>query len=199
MRTSFTLDTNCVIAVADERPEAQAVRDLAHAHALGKASVALVAISASERQQDGTTLASFTEFKDRLTSLDLGHLDLLKPLAYFGIGYFEWCLFSGEESIALEQRIHEILFPAIPFRWPDYCDMRGISPESPSVGTSWRNAKCDVQAYWSHTHHKRKVFVTSDGNFHKEGKKALLLREFGGQVATPGEAAQLANGGTNAA
>ena len=199
MKPSFTLDTNCVIAVADERPEAQAVLDLAHAHAIGTASVALVAISASERQQDGTTLATFTAFKDRLTTLGLGHLDLLKPLAYFGIGYFDWCLLSGNESIAIEKRIHEVLFPAIPFRWPDYCDSKGIAPETTSVGTSWRNAKCDVQAYWSHVHHKRQVFVTSDGNFHKQGKKASLLHEFGGQIATPGEAVHLLGGATNAA
>ncbi len=199
MNTHFTLDTNCVIAVAEQRPEAPAILSLAKAHENGAASVALVAISASERQQDGKTLSSFTLFKERLSALGLGHLELIKPLAYLGIGYFDWCLLSGKESIALEQRIHEVLFPAIPFRWPDYCTMMGIAPESSAVGTSWRNAKCDVQAYWSHIHHKREVFVTTDGNFHKATKKASLLSMFGGQISTPSEAAQLLDCGANAA
>ena len=199
MTTTFTLDTNCVIAVADARPEAQAVLSLARAHELETASVALVAISASERQQDGTTLTSFTQFKQRLVCLGLGQLEMLKPLAYFGIGYIDWCLFSGEESIAVEQRIHDALFPNIPFRWSDYCTLKGIAPDSPSVGTSWRNAKCDVQAYWSHIHHKREVFVTSDGNFHKETKKASLLGQFGGAIVAPAQAIQLLRRGGNAA
>jgi len=199
MPTSFTLDTNCVIAVADARPEAQAVLDLVRAHELGTISVALVAISASERQKDGTTLNSFTHFKDRLAALGLGQLELLKPLAYFDIGYFDWCLLSGDESIAVERQIHEVLFPGIPFRWPDYCATKGIAPESSSVGTSWRNAKCDVQAYWSHVHHERQIFVTSDSNFHKESKRIPLLNKFGGGIATPVEAIQLLRSGNNAA
>ncbi len=199
MKPTFTLDTNCVIAIADARPEAQAVLHLAEAHAIGSASVALLAISASERQTDGTTLTSFTQFKERLTQLGLGNLELLKPLAYFGIGYFDWCLMADQESVAIEQRIHEVLFPGIPFRWPDFCLENGIDPEATSVSTRWRNAKCDVLAYWSHVHNKRDTFVTSDGNFHKESKKSTLIRQFGGRIVTPSEASQLLRGGGHAA
>lgn len=188
---TFTLDTNCVIAVDEGRPEASAVLALAAAHREGEASVALLAISASEKQKDGTTLSTFTLFKERLAALGLGHLELLKPLAYFGFGYFDWCLFAGEESLAVEERVHNILFPGIPFHWPDYCRENGIDPQSSSVGTRWRNAKCDVLAYWSHVHNKRQVFVTSDGNFHQVGRKAALLSQFGGRIATPTEASQL--------
>lgn len=58
---TFTLDTNCAIAIAigEGRPEAKAIRALADAHARGKANVALVAITASERQKDGEPLESF--------------------------------------------------------------------------------------------------------------------------------------------
>jgi hypothetical protein len=47
MRT-FTLDTNCLIAIDERRPEAASVRTLADAHAAGKANVAVVAMSASD-------------------------------------------------------------------------------------------------------------------------------------------------------
>jgi hypothetical protein len=197
MNESFTLDTNCVIAVEDARPEATAVRRLADAHATGYASVALLAISASERQKDGAKLKFFTQFKERLALLGLGHLELLKPLAYFDICYIDWCVLADEDSLAIEERIHKILFPNIPFFWPDYCKECGISPDASSVGTRWGNAKCDVLAYWSHVHNKRKVFVTSDGNFHKEKKRAALLNLFGGEVMLPSEAARRVSGSTD--
>jgi hypothetical protein len=66
---SFTLDTNCLIAIDEGRPEAGAIRTLAHAHSLGKADVAVVAISASEKQKSGHYIQNFTEFRDRLASL----------------------------------------------------------------------------------------------------------------------------------
>ena len=52
MRQTFTLDTNCVIDVAEKRPAAKAVQALADAHAAGKADVAVIAITASEKKQD---------------------------------------------------------------------------------------------------------------------------------------------------
>src|SRR5262245_27959693 len=81
---TFTLDTNCIIAVDENRSEAEAVRQLALAHRNKLASVGLVAISASERQRDGANLQNFDEFKKRLESLGLGDLDLLEPMAYYG-------------------------------------------------------------------------------------------------------------------
>ena len=50
MPRTFTLDTNCIIAVDESRPEAAAILELARTHQTGRASVGLVAISASERQ-----------------------------------------------------------------------------------------------------------------------------------------------------
>jgi|GEM_PF-7010376 len=86
MRT-FTLDTNCLIAIEKCEPEAAEVRALADAHAAGKANVAVVAMSASEKQQDGVYIKNFEEFRERLVGLDLAHLDILKPMAYWNIGF----------------------------------------------------------------------------------------------------------------
>ena len=53
------------------------------------------------------------------------------------------------------------------------------------LNKKWRNAKCDVQAFWSHVHGQRDVFVTSDGNFHAASKRSQLIALAGGQNKTP--------------
>ena len=190
MRT-FTLDTNCLIAVAESRPEAADVLRLSTAHASGTESAALVAISASERQQSGEALESFDKFKARIASLGLGHLELLKPLAYWDITFWDFSLWSDDTMVQTERKIHEILFPNIEFLWPDFCAARGLAPETTPPDRKWRNAKCDVLAYWSHVHAGRAVFVTSDRNFHTTAKAADLQAAFGGSVLTPQSAASL--------
>lgn len=187
---SFSLDTNCVIAIADGRAESDAVRTLSNAHVAGIADVCLVAISASERQLEGGQLESFGEFQQRLNSLDLGHLPLLSPMFYWDITFWDVSLMSGDEPDdpmeLLERRIHEILFPNMPFLWADYCAARDLdSTKSIEIDRKWRNAKCDVQALWSHIFHNRDVFVTSDKNFQSRDKKEKLLVLGAGRIETP--------------
>jgi hypothetical protein len=50
---TFSLDTNCIIDIEEERPDSVFVRALAGAHACGEANAAVVAISASEKQKKG--------------------------------------------------------------------------------------------------------------------------------------------------
>lgn len=174
MRT-FTLDTNCLIAIDERRPEAADVRALADAHAAGKANVAVVAMSASEKQQDGVYIKNFEEFRERLVGLDLAHLDILKPMAYWDIGFWDWCLWSGPDMQSLEKQIHTILFPNVEFSWQDYCRANGLDPATSAPSGNWRNCKCDVQAIWSHIHGKRDVFVTGDRNFVAATKRPALI------------------------
>lgn len=196
---SLSLDTNCVIALDEVRndstshraAEARAVRSLVDAHTERKADVALVAISASERQKDNEHLENFSTFQARLASLGLGHLELLNPILYFGVTFWDTSLLSGKEMHALERSIHEILFPNIPFLWPDYCAANGVDSTVNTLDRKWKNAKCDVQAFWSHAWRKRDVFVTSDDNFHKELKKPLLIALAGGHIETPESAVGL--------
>jgi hypothetical protein len=61
--TTFTLDTNCLIAIDEDRPEAIPVRALADAAAVGSVGVAIVAISASEKQQGGGVIQNFGDFR----------------------------------------------------------------------------------------------------------------------------------------
>lgn len=191
MVLSFTLDTNCLIAVDASRPEASFIKELVRAHQNGCASVGLVAISASERQQNLGYLDNFCSFKDRVETLGLGCLELLEPMTYWNVTYADFGLYSDDAMELLERKIHEILFPNIPFRWIDFCSKFGIDPNSEQMHPKWRNAKCDVQAFWSHAYRKRDVFVTSDHNFHKESKKSQLLLLCGGRVEYPEQAAKL--------
>lgn len=196
---SLSLDTNCVIALDEVRhdptshrtAEARAIRALVNAHADRKADVALVAISASERQKDNGHLENFSTFQERLASLGLGHLELLHPMLYFDVTFWDASLWSDEKMQALERSIHEILFPNIPFLWPDYCAANGLDPTAETPDRKWKNAKCDVQAFWSHAWRRRDVFVTSDDNFHKDLKKPQLIALAGGHIETPASAAAL--------
>ncbi len=196
---SLSLDTNCVIALDEVRTdptsnraaEAKTVRSLVNANAERKADVALVAISASERQKDNGRLENLSTFKERLVSLSLGHLELLHPMLYFDVTFWDASLWSNEEMQVLERSIHEILFPNIPLLWSDYCIANGLDSTVETRDRKWKNAKCDVQAFWSHAWHKRDVFVTSDDNFHKELKKPKLIALAGGHIETPASAAAL--------
>jgi len=117
---TFTLDTNCIIALENNEPAAHAIRALVDAHERYEANVAIVAISASERQMDRQQLKSFAEFQQRLATLGLGTLEILRPILYWDIAFWDWCLWADEEMLALERQIHEVLFPTVPFLWPDY-------------------------------------------------------------------------------
>ncbi|MHB9103418.1 MAG: hypothetical protein ACYC2E_18155 [Sulfuricella sp.] len=182
---TFTLDTNCIIAIDEDRVEAAAIRKLADAHASGIAHVALVAISASEKQRGGGHLESFSDFQQRLASLGLAHLELLPPMFYWDVTYWDWCIWSDSEMEAQEKKIHDILFPNIEFLWQDYCAVRGCEPNDLALAHGWSNPKYDVQALWSHIFHKREVFVTTDRNFHAQSKKPMLMALGANRIESP--------------
>ena len=131
---SFTLDTNCLIAIDEARPEAAAVRGLADAHAAGKADVAAVAISASEKQSGGGSIENFVEFRRRMEALGLAHLDGLAPMAYHDVTFMDWSLWSDNSMQELERKIHEALFPNVEFIWQDYCRANNLAETC-----GWRN------------------------------------------------------------
>lgn len=193
---TFSLDTNCIVDIDEARPNAVFVKEILQAHRDGRANVALAAISASERQKSGTPLQQFEEFKARLTKLGLDGLELLKPMAYWGVTFWGQSDWAEANPVApnLESKIHEILFPDIPFLWQDFCRKHGLDPVADFKTESarvWKNAKCDVQALWSHASRGRDVFVTSDGNFHKATKKPGLITLIGSRIETPESAAVL--------
>ncbi|WP_296435564.1 MULTISPECIES: hypothetical protein [unclassified Rhizobium] len=161
---TFTLDTNCLIDVAHDRPSAVHVRTLADAHASSKADVAIVAMSASERQPDHKYLSNYREFADWVASLGLSHLRTLLPLAFADVTFFDACVMGGPELIKRDREIGLAMFPAIEVDWVRFANARGIDIEdvSSQPGRRWRNALCDRQMFWAHDHNQRDIFVTSN-------------------------------------
>lgn len=121
---SFTLDTNCIIDIAVARPCASAIRSLATAHAEHRADVALVAVSASERQSGDTYFENYSDFATRMMTLGLGHLTVLKPMLYRGIGFWGQGLWPSADMKDREHAIHDALFPNVSFEWLDFARTR---------------------------------------------------------------------------
>jgi len=188
---TFTLDSNCIISIDEGGQDAAFVRRLIDAHAAGKAQVAVVAISAADRQRAGSYLDNFDAFRDRLAALGLAHLEILKPMACFDISFTGWCIEADEAMAALEKQIHDILFPHSEFTWQDYADANGLDPDSLSPQGDWRSRRCAVQEIWTHIHNKRDVFVTADDEFHKPAKKSALFALGAAQIERPAQAALL--------
>ena len=186
---TFTLDHNCLLALAKQESTAPAVRTLADADKAGNARVAVVAVSASERQGNKSYIQDFSSFQDWLAELDLRHLEILRPIIYLGISFFDWSIFPNDEMTNLEKNIQNVLFPTLEFSWEDYCRAHGWNSNT-VIDHRWRNRKCDVQSLWCHIHYLRDVFVTTDHNFLKTKKRSLVVLG-AGQISTPKEAAAL--------
>jgi hypothetical protein len=175
----FTLDTNCLIALENNETSAGAIRALADAHEAAKANVAVVAVSASERPAQAP-IRNFEEFQRRLARLKLESLEIVLPLHYWDVCFWDWWIWGSDEMYAFERMIHEVLFPTTSYLWSDYAAANGLDPE---IKTSdWHNRKCDVLALWSHIHAGRDVFVTNDGRFHKRTKKPALIGLGAGRI-----------------
>lgn len=195
MKLVVTIDTNCLIALEEKRPEAEAIHQLITAHRKNQITLQIVAIAASENRPNGTDNPRFSEFQNRLKRSDMDDVSVLKPIAHWNVTYWDWVLWSGPEMQKLEQDIHNILFPTSPFDHAAF-----VSREREGVGgvardgrieAKWRNHLCDVLTMWGHIWYGGNVFVTSDGNFHKDKKKSELVTLGAGQIIKPLEAAAL--------
>ncbi|THV17120.1 hypothetical protein [Rhizobium rhizophilum] len=162
--TSFTLDTNCIIDVDESRPAAPSVQALLSAWAVGNVDLALVASSASERQQGGLYLSNFETFDQRRNALGFGGIPLLPSMARWNLSFFGQSLYGSPEGLEREALIYGALFPSSPFEWADYARAKGVAVDDlgSSAHARWRNQILDAQALWAHDHAGRQVFVTSD-------------------------------------
>ena len=184
---NVTLDTNCIIALEENRPEAQDLRRIVHSATEQKLRLRVVAISASERQPDGEYSESFRDFKAKIAGVGLEDVEILLPPCIWGVTYWDDCIWGSEQFTEEAERIHEILFPNSPFEYEDYCRHFGLDLAAPSADRKWQNHVIDTWALWTHLHNGGGVFVTSDENFHK--KKAMLARLGAGEILRPNEAA----------
>lgn len=189
---NITFDTNCLVDLELNEGAASELRRIVAAHDSGRCSISVPGIGASERLKDGTFAQNFSVFQQRISNLSRREFEILKPILYLDLAYLDWAIFGGEETIELEQQIHEILFPETLFRWADEAVAHGLDPNqvanlSHRQFLKWRNRKCDTLAMWCHIYYRKDVFVSRDRNFHKTTKKAALERIGAKQILHPAE------------
>jgi hypothetical protein len=164
----YTLDTNCIIDLEEERADAVYLRKLVSIHRNHDIELSVVAISASENQKGGKSSKTFDEFLLKLSAADLEDVNMLLPMAYWDVAYWDHAV-PGDAPGAeeLEEKVHDILFPGTPIENPQ---------QEKYSERKWRNNKCDVQITWARIYHGNGVLVTRDENFHKN---AEALRNIG--------------------
>lgn len=152
----FTLDTNCIIDLEENRPNAEHVQKLIDAWKRGRIELAVVAVSASENQKSRSANRHFSAFEQKLVNVGLANVQHLLPLAKWDVFYWDHALWSDDKMERIESEICNILFPNI----------NAIPPEEIEKNSIWRNQLCDVLVAWSHAFHKWDYLVTGDKNFH---------------------------------
>ena len=68
---NVTFDTNCIIALEENRNEARDLHRIVHSATERSLKLRVVAISASERQADGDISESFGDFEAKIAKVDL--------------------------------------------------------------------------------------------------------------------------------
>lgn len=166
---TFTLDTNCLLDVDEGRDAAPFVKKLVEAARDGKADVAMVASSASERQKDDSFLDNIRTFKERMGRVGFGHLEILPTLAIFGFNFLDNTLIGSDDMENRENLIYKTMFPTSPAEWVDYAAAAAVEvhDRTSRAHLRWRNQILDAQAFWAHDFHGRDVFVTSDRRFQR--------------------------------
>ncbi len=178
MTRKVALDTNCLIDLEENRPDAHHVRTLIGAWKKGQVELAVVAVSASENQPSGIASRDSGVFEEKLNTVGLAGVQHLLPLAMWDVFYWDHALWSSAEMEALESKIRGVLFPGI----------ATTPPMNINENSVWRNRMCDVMVAWSCIHHQWECLVTRDHDFHdhKVELATLGLRE----ILYPAEAAR---------
>jgi hypothetical protein len=174
----LVLDTNCIIDLEENRPNAVSLRHLISAWKNNRVSLAVVAVSASENQQGGIASRSFDVFETKVKNSGLAGTHELMPLAIWDVFYWDHALWSSPEMEEVESKVRAVLFPGI----------AKAPPTNIEENSKWRNQMCDVLVAWSCIHHNWPHLVTSDENFHDHRTElaALGLSE----ILYPADAAQ---------
>ncbi|MDQ6987612.1 MAG: hypothetical protein Q9M25_07415 [Mariprofundaceae bacterium] len=175
----FTLDTNCIIDLEEDRPDAIYIKEIIKAWKAKKIKLAVVAVSASENQKTGSANPNHTEFENKLSNVGLECVEHLLPMGTWNVCYWNHFIWSDEKMARIAERIKNILFPNI----------ETSPPSDIAKNSKWRNQLCDVYVAWSHSYHKSDYLVTSDSNFHNHKSE---LKEIGVyEILYPKDAAEI--------
>lgn len=191
MRPTFTLDTNALLDIALGREAVGDLLALVDLHRAGKIDLAITGMSAAERQPGRRYIANFQEFLDRLESLGLQDLTILKPMCVVGVSYVNWSVYGSEELDVLRQNLSRVLWPEMqPYR--EYCEAKGIDPAADPMDRLYRNRLLDVLILHTHIMHGRDVFVSRDDNYFAETKLPHLEALGAKAIRRPAEALEIA-------
>ncbi|MFQ5799997.1 MAG: hypothetical protein ACE5H0_15075 [Bacteroidota bacterium] len=177
----IAIDTNVLVDCEQAAARAEVLNSLARQGYPRGHELCVPAIVASERGLEGVLVKNFAEFESRLSAIGLVDVELLSPMLYLDVCFLGHALLCNDEMKVLEQEIHEVLFPSLPFVYADYCANAGIEPAADRCDRKWRNAKCDVQVVWAHVWHQTDALVSADSNMHKTSKKSRLENLTGGR------------------
>jgi len=191
----ITLDNNCLISLENKDSEHLDIKALADLYP-NQITLCIPAIAASENQQGGVLHTNFAQLQKFLAEIGCERCTLLNPMLYLDISFLDHAILADEQMVSLEQKIHDILFPNIPFLWSEYCRRFGLDSDDEVTDRKWRRAKCDVQAMWCHIHYSNDIFVTQDNNFHKTTKKAELVALGAQEILRPSECLSKLKGAT---
>ena len=188
---TFTLDTNCLVAVDEGRPEAAAVRILAEAHVRGCADVAIVAISASERQRDGKMLDNFSQFRGTRGITQSFPLAPHTPDMLLGRDVLGCVRRSpNREWPNSNRRFSEFSFLQSRPRGLTTVKCTGLDSEATPLDKKWKNAKCDVRPFGA-TRRKGETFSSPRTRTFTERQRTKLLAIAAGCIEYPDAAALL--------
>ena len=172
----LTLDTNCIIAVEQHEASEQIILNLRRLHDEGCVHLRLVAASASERQVRGQPVRTFNDWVTYVTDLGFGGLEILRPIAIYGIAIYGQAVFGGGAASELYDAVGNALFP-------DWFPAR--VERVPST-----NKICDVLMMWSHIRYQGDCFISlNTRDFRRQTALPKLVKLGAGSVLTPLEAA----------
>jgi len=177
---NLTFDHNLLIDL-ECNTGAPELKDLVKLHENETITICVSGIGASERLKGKIYAENFSQLKKRIEKLSIRKFEILKPLAYWDITFWDWGIYASDDGpdIQLEKKLHDVLFPDTKYCWKDFALENGLNPEKDwnynnPLWQKWRNRKCDMLTIWCHIYYGNDIFVTSDEIFQGEKKRELI-------------------------
>lgn len=179
----LTFDFNCIISIENKENTASHLINLIELHNNGKISIYVPAISANEKITSGNYANNISGFKKRLMKLSKRPIEILAPMLYLGISFFDYSIFGNNEMENLDKEIHNTLFPNIPYYWADFVKLEGGNLNQ--LDPKWMNPRCDSISMWCHINYGNDIFVSNDNNFFKKVKYHKLIKLGAKEILKP--------------
>jgi hypothetical protein len=181
----------CIIDLEQNREDAPQIRRLAEMHRNKEINLRVVAASASELKLDKATHPRhIDEFRQRITSTELGDASILPTLFYSGVSFPDYCLLGHRWLNQLDKEIHAVLFSEDEMEYSSFCRKYGYNERAKEEWNEWVRRKCDVLTPWSHIWYDGDIFVTADNNFLRT-KRPRLIELGARKIMKPTEAVKM--------